>query len=109
MMGLRRQYSESPRNFANLASAVCPNTVARLLHQMGYCLRVNHKQISTDSSSDRNLQFEYLAERRSRFQPCHLPIISVDTEKRERLRSAASRPAHLIRVREAKPTNSLDL
>lgn len=50
---------------------------------MGYSLRVNHKQISTDSSPDRNLQFEYLAELRGRFQRRHLPIISVDTKKRE--------------------------
>jgi hypothetical protein len=41
---------------------VSPNTVARLLHQMGYSLRVNHKKISTDSSPDRNDQFLYLGE-----------------------------------------------
>jgi Rhodopirellula transposase DDE domain len=33
---------------------VSPNTVARLLHQMGYSLRVNHKSLSTDFSPDRN-------------------------------------------------------
>lgn len=48
--------------------SVCPNTVARLLGQMGYSLRVNHKQISTNSSPHRNRQFEYLAELRRRFQ-----------------------------------------
>jgi hypothetical protein len=63
--------------------AVSPNTVARLLDQMGYSLRVNHKQISTTCSPDRNRQFEYLADLRHRFQRRHLPIISVDTKKRE--------------------------
>ena len=33
-----------------LGISVSPNTIARLLHQMGYSLRVNHKQISTSSS-----------------------------------------------------------
>lgn len=62
---------------------VSPNTVARLLHQMGYSLRVNHKKISTDHSPDRNNQFLYLGDLRDRFQRRGLPIISVDTKKRE--------------------------
>jgi hypothetical protein len=62
---------------------VSPNTVARLLHQMGYSLRVNHKQLSTDFSPDRDDQFHYLGDLRHRFQRRGLPIISVDTKKRE--------------------------
>jgi hypothetical protein len=62
---------------------VSPNTVARLLHQMGYSLRVNHKKLSTDHSPDRNDQFLYLSELRDRFRRRGLPIISVDTKKRE--------------------------
>jgi hypothetical protein len=66
-----------------LGISVSPNTVGRLLHQMGYSLRVNHKQISTTVSPDRNLQFEYLADLRGRFQQRHLPMVSVDSKKRE--------------------------
>lgn len=66
-----------------LGISVAPNTVARLLHQMGYSLRVNHKQIATTVSPRRNLQFEYLVELRSYFQRRHLPIVSVDSKKRE--------------------------
>jgi hypothetical protein len=62
---------------------VCPNTVARLLHQMDYSLRVNHKMLATDSSPDRDQQFEYISELRTRFQRQHHPIISVDSKKRE--------------------------
>lgn len=58
---------------------VSPNTVARLLHQMRYSLRVNHKQLSTDHSPDRNDQFLYLGDLRDRFQRRGHPIISVDT------------------------------
>ena len=63
--------------------SVSPNTVARLLHQMGYSLGVNHKKLSTDFSPDRNDQFLYLSDLRQRFQRRGLPIISVDTKKRE--------------------------
>jgi hypothetical protein len=62
---------------------VSPNTVARLLHQMGYSLRVNHKKLSTYHSPDRNDQFLYLGNLRQRFQCRGLPIISVDAKKRE--------------------------
>jgi hypothetical protein len=66
-----------------LGIVVSPNTVARLLHQMGYSLRVNHKMLPTDSSPDRNQQFEYISKLRTSFQRRHHPIISVDTKKRE--------------------------
>ena len=79
----RRTTATIATQLAKLGIAVSANTVARLLHQMGYSLRVNHKQISTSSSPDRNRQFEYLAELRGRFQRRHLPIVSVDSKKRE--------------------------
>src|SRR3989454_9577476 len=50
---------------------------------MDYSLRVNQKKVATDSSPDRNLQFDYIADLRERFRRRHLPIISVDTKKRE--------------------------
>jgi hypothetical protein len=86
MTGLRwsrRTTTTIAQELANLDIAVSPNTVARLLHDIGYSLRVNQKQISTSRSPQRNLQFEYLAELRHGFQRRHLPIISVDTKKRE--------------------------
>ena len=57
--------------------------MVRLLHQMGSSLRVNAKNIAIESSPDRHLQFESLTELRCQFQRLHLPIISVDTKKRE--------------------------
>jgi hypothetical protein len=79
----RRTTTTITEELAKLGLAVSPNTVARLLHQMGYSLRLNHKQISTSSSPHRNLQFEYLADLRDRFQRRHLPIVSGDSKKRE--------------------------
>jgi len=40
--------------------AISANTVARLLHEMNYSLRVNHKKLATDLSPDRNQQFEWV-------------------------------------------------
>ncbi len=62
---------------------VSANTVARLLHNLDYTLRVNRKALSTSSSSDRDPQFQFIASLRTRFQRQGLPIISVDTKKRE--------------------------
>src|SRR5207248_3993590 len=79
----RRTTAAIADELGKLGISISPNTVARLLHQMGYSLRVNHKQISTSASPDRNRQFEYLAELRGRVQRRHLPIVSVDSKKRE--------------------------
>ncbi len=86
MTGLRwsrRTTITISEELAALGISISPNTIGRLLHQMGYSLRVNHKQVSTSLSPDRNLQFEYLTHLRDRFQRRHLPIVSVDTKKRE--------------------------
>ena len=62
---------------------VCPNTVARLLDQLDYALRVNHKRVSNGSGPDRNEQFEYIATQRTSFASRNLPIVSIDTKKKE--------------------------
>jgi hypothetical protein len=62
---------------------VSPNTVARLLYQMDFSLRVNRKQIATNSSPYRDQQFQHIGSLRTRFERQGLPIISVDSKKRE--------------------------
>jgi len=62
---------------------VSATTVTRLLRQMNYSLRVNRKQLATEASPDRDQQFDYISRLRHRFQRQGLPIISVDTKKRE--------------------------
>ena len=62
---------------------VSPTTVRRLLHDLDYSLRVNHKMIATDSSPDRDLQFDSIRQMRQRFLRHAHPIISVDSKKRE--------------------------
>jgi len=61
-----------------------PPTVARLLDKLGYALHVNAKKIEASAERpDRQTQFEHIAEQRAVFATAGLPIISVDTKKKE--------------------------
>lgn len=62
---------------------VCAKTVGRILKELGYSLRVNHKKISSGSGPDRNEQFEQIARHQQRFIEQGLPVISIDTKKKE--------------------------
>jgi hypothetical protein len=65
---------------------VSPKTVARLLKQMGYSLRVNHKmlpRVCKTSPEDRDAQFVHIAELRQDFAARGQPVISIDTKKKE--------------------------
>lgn len=62
---------------------VSVNTVSRLLKELGYHLRVNHKKVSHCSAPDRDAQFRYIAELREDFSASDLPVISIDAKKRE--------------------------
>jgi hypothetical protein len=63
--------------------SVGPDTVARLLRQQGYTLKANRKRISGGSHPDRDRQFRYLRRVRALFVRLGLPVISVDTKKKE--------------------------
>jgi hypothetical protein len=59
-------------------------TVGRLLKKLGYSLRVNAKKIEASSNHpDRDQQFTYIAVQRAAFGVARLPILSVDTKKKE--------------------------
>jgi hypothetical protein len=59
-------------------------TVARLLRKSGYSLRVNiKKQAGSRAHPERQQQFEYLATQKQVFAGAGLPMISVDTKKKE--------------------------
>jgi hypothetical protein len=67
---------------------VSPNTVCRLLKDMGFSLRVNSKKIESGLNNPpdpekRDQQFGYIGEMREFFAQKGLPIISVDTKKKE--------------------------
>lgn len=68
---------------ADLRIQISAGTVARLLKEMGYSLRVNHKKVSRGSPATRDLQFNHIAELRETFARRGHPLVSVDSKKRE--------------------------
>lgn len=61
---------------------VSAGTVRRLLQQLGYGLHANRKSLSK-SHPERDRQFRYIEKQRRRFARQALPMISVDTKKKE--------------------------
>jgi len=58
-------------------------TVAELLHEMGYSLQANQKTIEGSHHPDRNAQFEHINEAVQLQLRLDEPVISVDTKKKE--------------------------
>jgi hypothetical protein len=79
----RRTTGKIAEHLGDVGINVSPNTVARLLKDLGYSLRVNHKKLSSGSGADRDEQFSYIAEMREQYAQKGYPVISVDTKKKE--------------------------
>lgn len=79
----RRTTRKIAKELRALGITVSANTVARLLDGMDFSLRVNRKSISRSSHADRNDQFVYISEQKTSFAQRNLPIVSVDSKKRE--------------------------
>jgi len=60
-----------------------PNTVARLLRDHHFSMRVCRKQIAETGDRDRDRQFRYLVRLRRLYLARGWPVISVDTKKKE--------------------------
>ena len=60
-----------------------PGTVARLLDQLGFSLRVNVKRFTGPPHPERDQQFRYLRRQRKAFLRAGDPVLSVDTKKKE--------------------------
>ena len=62
---------------------VSHTTVARLLKNLNYRLRVNRKQLAGTKHPQRNEQFEHINAQRHGCAQKGIPVISVDTKKKE--------------------------
>ena len=78
-----QRLAQISQQLKRLGLSVCPNTVRRLLDQLGYALHINRKSLSGPQSPERDRQFRYLQGQRQEFNRQALPIISVDTKKKE--------------------------
>lgn len=74
----RRTTRKIAEALRSLGIVVSPRTVARLLTDLDFSLRVNRKQVSRGSDPDRDEQFQHIAEQRTHFAAHGLPIVSID-------------------------------
>ncbi len=78
----------------------------RLLKQLGYALHANRKSLAGSRSADRDRQFRYIQRQRQVFAQHTLPMISVDTKKKELV--GRFKNAGQVWSREATPVHDHD-
>lgn len=80
----RRTTGKIAAELRSLGIELSDRTVSKILKKLGFSLRVNHKKLSSASSpEDRDAQFSHIATLRESFAAKGLPLISVDTKKKE--------------------------
>jgi Rhodopirellula transposase DDE domain len=80
---VRRSLQTFSDELAALGHDACPTTVADLLQELGYRLRVNVKRLTGPYHPDRDTQFHYLGSFVELFREEGWPILSVDAKKKE--------------------------
>ena len=82
-----RWTSKSTRHLAGVLTkaghSVSHETLAQLLHELGYSLQAATKTVEGTQHPDRNAQFEYISRLTRRYLRNGWPVISVDTKKKE--------------------------
>lgn len=68
---------------SEMGHSISPNTVRKLLTEIGFSRQVNRKADEGASHPDRNAQFEYINAEVLAAQAAGQPVISVDTKKKE--------------------------
>ena len=80
---VRRSLTSISRLMKQRHFPIGPSTVRRLLRHLKYGLCRNRKSLTGARHPDRNQQFRYLARVKKLFLQAGLPVISVDTKKKE--------------------------
>jgi len=62
---------------------ISEDTTGRIMKQLGYSLQANIKSKESGSSEERDSQFRYINEQVKIFEKKNMPVISVDTKKKE--------------------------
>ena len=79
----RKTTAKIAQELQSLRIEVSARTVAKLLKEMDFSLRVNHKKRSHGSPKERDAQFAQIAALRESFAAEGKPLISVDAKKKE--------------------------
>jgi len=70
-------------SLVELGHRISPNSVRKLLDEIGYSRQANRKTEEGSRNPDRNAQFEYINSEVLAAQAAGQPVISVDTKKKE--------------------------
>ena len=62
---------------------ISEDSIGRIIKQLGYSLQANVKSKENGSSQERDSQFRYINEQVKIFEKKNMPVISVDTKKKE--------------------------
>ena len=86
----RKTTEKVARELRRVHIDISAKTVGRLLGEMGFSLRVNHKCLESGNKNPpprkvRDQQFKYINRQRRKFAAAGNPIISVDTKKKEKV------------------------
>jgi len=73
----------SAEMFAQYGIRICDKTVAKLLKEHGYSLQAPNKSVEGKQHPDRNAQFEHINAKAEDSIKRGVPVISVDTKKKE--------------------------
>jgi hypothetical protein len=76
-------YALSSELFEQHGIRICDKTVAKLLRDHGYSLQAPSKSVEGAQHPDRNAQFEHINEKSRDCVERGIPVISVDTKKKE--------------------------
>jgi len=80
---MRSSLRQLSRRLSQIGYPASPPTVSRLLKKLDYSLKANVKKEAGKDHPDRDEQFVYIQTQEQVFQDAGLPIISVDTKKKE--------------------------
>jgi Rhodopirellula transposase DDE domain len=83
LLWVSKSHVKLAKALQKMGHAVSPNTVRKLLGQLGYGRRANRKANDGRQHADRDAQFEHINARVLSFQAENQPVISVDTKKKE--------------------------
>ena len=72
-----------PRNCCSRGTGISDKTVAKMLRDHGYSLQAPNKSVEGKQHPDRNAQFEYINAKAQACGERGVPVISVDTKKKE--------------------------
>jgi hypothetical protein len=91
-----------------LDQSLSHTTVGRLLRQMNYGLKANVKRLAGQRHPDRETQFIYLEQQKQAFLQARLPVISVDTKKKELIGQFKNPGRHWCKTAEAVNEHDFD-